>query len=293
MAGSDNPYRDALAGLDLPDPVQAFFDFCREREAIRARREAGQPCPWSDDPIFQRGRFLNVFREDDRGTIAVMRFAAPLRESVPDLIQALFFARWCNRHTTLDALQPDELRDPDGLRRKLLEGVPQPWASEVYPVVPLRWEGREYQRLEASLDVLPRARGFLETCIRAAGGSVIAATEAINARFQMSNDFPIFMALVDLALFRPELIAPDSPVPTGIGAAPFLDLLQAQLGCASHQQAAERMIALQPRYWPEAKRRFTPIDVEYLACECRKYYSYVNGTKRFEGRNLFVPSTKI
>ena len=42
---------------------------------------------------------------------------------------------------------------------------------------------------------------------------VMFANDAINARFQMSNDFPIFMALVDLALFAPELIRPDSPVP--------------------------------------------------------------------------------
>ena len=51
-----------------------------------------------------------------------------------------------------------------------------------------------------------------------------------------------------------------------------------------------RMIELQPTHWPEARRAFTPIDVEYLCCECRKYYSYVNGTKRFEGRNRFVVS---
>ena len=49
------------------------------------------------------------------------------------------------------------------------------------------------------------------------------------------------------------------------------------------------MIALQPRYWPEARRALNPIDIEYLSCECRKYYSYINGTKRFEGKNVFVP----
>ena len=49
------------------------------------------------------------------------------------------------------------------------------------------------------------------------------------------------------------------------------------------------MIALQPEYWPEAKRAFQPIDIEYLSCECRKYYSYVNGTKAFEGKNVFHP----
>jgi len=49
------------------------------------------------------------------------------------------------------------------------------------------------------------------------------------------------------------------------------------------------MIALQPKLWPEAKRAFAPIDVEYLSCECRKYHSYVNGTKRFAGKNVFTP----
>jgi len=47
------------------------------------------------------------------------------------------------------------------------------------------------------------------------------------------------------------------------------------------------MIELQREYWPEAKREFYPIDIEYQSCECRKYFSYVNGTKKFEGKNLF------
>lgn len=37
----NNPYADALKGLRLDDPVEAFFNFCREREAIRLRREKG------------------------------------------------------------------------------------------------------------------------------------------------------------------------------------------------------------------------------------------------------------
>ena len=117
----------------------------------------------------------------------------------------------------------------------------------------------------------------------------MTATESINAQFEMSNDFPIFMSLTDVALLAPDLIRPDSPVPTGIGAAPFLDLLQRHLQCNSHQAAAEQMITLQASYWPKARRTFTPIDIEYLSCECRKYFSYINGTKRFEGKNLFTP----
>ena len=43
----NNPYQDSLAGLEIADPVRAFFDWCIEREAIRVRREAGQPPPGS------------------------------------------------------------------------------------------------------------------------------------------------------------------------------------------------------------------------------------------------------
>ena len=153
-----------------------------------------------------------------------------------------------------------------------------------------RWEGKTYDRLEGCVELLPRCLVFLESCVLGAAGHVAVATRAINARFGMSNDFPIFMAVADVAWFDPALIRPDSPVPTGIGSAPYMDILQRHLGLSSHEDTMRRMIELQAEYWPDARRAFTPIDVEYLCCECRKYYSYVNGTKRFEGRNVFEPS---
>ena len=38
-----NPYASALDGLQLEDPVSAFFSFCKERENIRLNREKGRP----------------------------------------------------------------------------------------------------------------------------------------------------------------------------------------------------------------------------------------------------------
>ena len=70
-----NPYANALDGLEINNPVTAFFNFCKEREKIRLKRESGTAFPWTDDPIFQKGRFLNVFREDDRGSKAILKFA--------------------------------------------------------------------------------------------------------------------------------------------------------------------------------------------------------------------------
>ena len=283
---SKHPYQNALDDLNLADPVQAFYNWCIERENIRKKRKAGDPFPWTLDPVFQKGRFLNVFREDDKGTKAVLRFANKT-ETQTDLIHALFFARWCNRDTTLNAIEPDILKSPSVLRKALTEEVQVPWQSDVYPVVPAKWDGIIFNRMEACIEMFPKSIGFIENCILESGGSVMIANSKINAQLNMTNDFPIFMALVDLALFRPDLISPDSPVPTGIGAEPYLNILQQHLHCSNHQEVADRMIELQSVYWPEAKRKFTPIDIEYLSCECRKYYSYINGTKKFEGKNLF------
>ena len=139
MTDGKNPYADALDGLVLDDPVTAFFDFCRERERIRRLRASGAPPPWSDDPVFQRGRFLNVFREDDRGSQAILRFARPVADDLPALVHALFFARWCNRQSTLDALSVDVLADPEALRRTLDTLPNPPWCNvTAYPVEPVR-----------------------------------------------------------------------------------------------------------------------------------------------------------
>ena len=85
-----NPYANSLDGLTIENPVQSFFNFCKERENIRLKRERGLPRPWSKDPIFQNGRFLNVFREDDRVSKSIFKFVDRLQCSLPELIRALF-----------------------------------------------------------------------------------------------------------------------------------------------------------------------------------------------------------
>jgi hypothetical protein len=283
-----NPYASALDGLKLVDPVSAFFDFCREREKIRMERESGGSPPWSDDPIFQKGRFLNVFREDDRGSRAIIRFIGDLDKNLPFLVQALFFARWCNRQETLDKLSSDILSDPNTLKNRL-QNI-DPWFNHTaYPVEPVHWEGKQYERLDAATALFAEIKVPLSDTIREANGDVIKATNAVNDKFRMQNDFPIFMAIIDLAWFRPDVIDPASHVPTGIGAVAYLDRLQEYFRLNTHQQTCDQMIKLQKQYWPEAKREFFPIDIEYLSCECRKYYSYVNGTKLFTGKNFFSP----
>ena len=285
-----NPYASALDGLILKDPVMAFFNFCKERENIRIKRQNGDQFPWSNDPIFQQGRFLNVFREDDRGSKAILQFAKDLEKDLPALIHTLFFSRWCNRQETLNQLSSSMLSQQNELISTL--NTIEPWCNTTaYPVERIQWNGKKYNRIDAATILFERIKEPLTNIIIEAKGDVIAATNLVNKEFQMKNDFPIFMAVIDIAWFRPDIIDPASHVPTGIGAVAFLDRLQKHLGLENHKQTCEHMISIQSEYWPEAKRLFQPIDIEYLSCECRKYYSYVNGTKLFEGKNIFNPKS--
>ena len=282
-----NPYAHSLHGLEIEDPVQSFFDYCKKREAVRVKRESGEAYPWTDDPILQKGRFLNVFREDDKVSKSIIKFAEPAKEDLPMLIQALFFSRWCNRDSTIDKLSLDDLADPEALKEKLL-GLEQWENFTAYPVEDSYWGDKLYNRIDASTNKFFEKKEELVELVLNSNKSVITATENINKQFKMANNFPIFMALIDIAWFREDVIPITTDVPTGIGAEPYLDRLQKFLNLNNHQDVGTKMIELQKKFWPEAKREFYPIDIEYQSCECRKYFSYVNGTKKFEGKNLFT-----
>jgi len=282
----ENPYANSLDGLKIEDPVKSFFDYCKEREEVRKKRESGEPFPWSKDSIFQKGRFLNVFREDDKVSKSIIQFAEPAKNDLPLLIQSLFFGRWCNKQSTIDDLTVNELNNPEALKNKLTNL--EQWENyTAYPVEDSYWGEKLYSRIDAATYKFFDKKEEITELILNSNQDVITATKSINRQFKMNNDFPIFMALIDIAWFREDIIPITTNVPTGIGAEPYLDRLQEFLNLSNHQEVGLKMIDLQKEYWPEAKRDFYPIDIEYQSCECRKYFSYVNGTKKFEGKNLF------
>lgn len=58
-----------MAAALHPAPESLFWYWVAERHAVYLRRQAGQPKPWTEDPIMQRYKFTNPFRENDRGTV--------------------------------------------------------------------------------------------------------------------------------------------------------------------------------------------------------------------------------
>lgn len=84
---------------------QPLLDFMRERDAIRIRRETGAAKPWTSDPILQRYKFTNVYRERDRTTEWIRENLREPYEFHPDLWITLAIARWLNHVPILDWLR--------------------------------------------------------------------------------------------------------------------------------------------------------------------------------------------
>lgn len=49
--------------------VEDFFYWINERHRIYLKRQAGEPWPWTEDPILREFKFTNCFRQLDRGTV--------------------------------------------------------------------------------------------------------------------------------------------------------------------------------------------------------------------------------
>jgi hypothetical protein len=90
----------------------------KEREAIRLRRAAGAPPPWTDDRILQAWSFCNVRREDDRVTRWIAKNWREPNAGDPDLWFAMCVARFVNWPHTLVEL-----------------GYPVPWDRERFVAV--------------------------------------------------------------------------------------------------------------------------------------------------------------
>ena len=78
------------------DNVDKFFNFLNERHLIYLRKTRKEEFPWTTDPILQRYKFTNVFRENDRTTVW---FREHVRENMRDDIDvalATVIFRWFN-----------------------------------------------------------------------------------------------------------------------------------------------------------------------------------------------------
>ncbi|WP_371436353.1 nucleotide kinase domain-containing protein [Polaromonas sp.] len=74
----------------LRSELDIMVQWMTERDAIRVRKEQGQPKPWTKDPLLSNYRWCNVRRMDDRVSVAMLaHWYAPNGRAEVDLVAAV------------------------------------------------------------------------------------------------------------------------------------------------------------------------------------------------------------
>lgn len=89
--------------------MEGLLYFVWEREAIRIARENGHKRPWTKDPVFDKYKFTNIHRIDDRVSVWIVENLIKPYEDRDDLWFTLLIARLLNWPPTLQALLDAEV----------------------------------------------------------------------------------------------------------------------------------------------------------------------------------------
>lgn len=103
---------------NLNEHQHKFWYWINERHNIYLRRQAGESAPWTDDPILQKYRFCNVFRELDRVTCWIRNH---WRRRHRNTWFAMCIARQINWPPTLGRIGFPFVWEPDKVFKTLTE----------------------------------------------------------------------------------------------------------------------------------------------------------------------------
>ena len=112
---------------------ERFWFWINERERIRKKKLAGDPPPWTEDPVMREWRFTNVRREDDAVTlcIAPYRVAFSTRPAIRFLPARIMALRFFNRIDVIEHIvssTPSIWSDRNGgIKTKQLEKTLRSW----------------------------------------------------------------------------------------------------------------------------------------------------------------------
>src|SRR5215475_4256792 len=94
---------------EIDAPFERYCAFLVERDAIYKKKIAGEPWPWTEDPILQQYRFTEIYRERDKTSLHYQRSVRNRYGEASCVLPATALYRWFNRIETCDYFfnQPD------------------------------------------------------------------------------------------------------------------------------------------------------------------------------------------
>lgn len=280
MGGSIN--QNVLQGFEIENPLDKMMEFAYERQQVFHRKEAGLPFPWSEDKMFHKYKFCNIFRDQDKTTKWIVDWVTPISNDLEALVMNLIYARMCNNPDVMNKtgylheIEPEEFiriidnigggktaakvnkntvwKDPyqiaGAFKAKL--GLPYrehviayhlPERTEDLTNALFEWRDLNQNSIDELLERLAKIWGYKMTMV-------------------------FTHALLDLSYFRPDLIDPNVSYPMGDGAKPILKIL--------NNITLDEIVEEWNIRYPE-ERGLLRADAEGMLCEWRKYLVWSNG----------------
>ena len=208
--------------------IRAVCDFAHERIEIWKKKIAGSASPWTDDPILQKCRFCNVFREFDRQTIAIHTMLNPLRDDFALWLLNVFYCRMVARPETIVSvglLSFDPIQNRSLYDRLMSSSRPRYGTPYVFPVSTIMRSAtpnRERFICEYLPLIIKSIANEIETWETI---SVIDGVKKILPAFGFNLNFLWTEVLIDVAYQYPDRINLFDRFPIGPGSMPTMKMI--------------------------------------------------------------------
>ncbi len=275
-----------------PDAALDYMDFVVERHRVWELRQAGEPQPWTDDPLLQRKKFTNVFRVLDYGSQYVIRELLPGASWLDTVFRTVLY-RKTNRPEPWVAFQAEFGRVPefeDATDGELLEfwqdyrASGRPLFSGAYRQGRTPINSNRLSLIVGEMRVIPALAGRLEQQTTLAGR--LSVIKKLVPR--CSGDFISMQMATDLGYSAWVRGDEDETVLTGPGSESglsvlFPDSFRVRDGGTGNVKLAEQALREVSRWWaenPDCPRLQLPdgrtrepslMDLQNTFCEFFKY----------------------
>ncbi len=263
--------------------IQEVCAFAHERLFIWKKKISGSPMPYTSDPILQKYRFCNVFREFDKQTIAIHTMLNPLRDDFALWLLNMFYCRMVARPETIEnvgLLSFDPERNRELYDRLMASSRPRYGTPYVFPISTIQKSAtpnRERFICEYLPSVVQKIAGEIETW---ESMSVIDGVARILPMFGFNLNFLWTEVLIDVAYQYPDRINLFGRFPIGPGSMPTMKMIDAK---SDPVDVAVKLISIpfdSGITIDGVPIRLSAENWEGIGCEFRKYTNLKTGRGR-------------
>lgn len=262
---------------------QQMWDFVAERMKIFYKKAAGEPFPWTEDPILRAGRFTQAYRELDRTSMDLHAIAAPVLHDFDLSLLNFAYMRWVGlaepvRTTGLITFDPAHNAAAKD-RFNAIEGVrfTSAYNSAIAGILSTGCKDRQEFIFEYLPRVIPAIAKIWKSYKGVSPQQLVAETAhmfGFNARFMCVE------IAMDMGYQFPWMLDEMADMFIGPGAEPAIKMYNPK---ADPQKVLRTLAATQPvEALPYIQIASQPIilttaNLEGIACcEFRKYYNQIH-----------------